>query len=56
MESRRGVISRGGKALALRQHGRLGWRRLQRLALGHQLQRRRVRRRRVMSREGAQRF
>lgn len=42
MESRQRVAGGRGKALALGQNGRLGLRGLQRLALRHQLQGRRV--------------
>lgn len=56
MESGRGVRGRWGKALTLGQDGRLGLRGLQRLALGHQLQGRRVCGWRVVSGEGAQGF
>lgn len=48
VESGGGVAGSWGEALALCQDRRLGLRRLQRLALRHQLQRRRVRGWRVM--------
>lgn len=56
VESGWGVSGGWGKALTLGQDGRLGLRGLQRLALRHQLQGRRVRRWRVVSGEGAQGF
>lgn len=56
VKSGRGVRGRWGKALTLGQDGRLGLRGLQRLALGHQLQGRRVCGWRVVSGEGAQGF
>lgn len=55
MEACRGVGGGGrGQALALRQHRRLGGGGGQRLALRHELQRRRVCRRGVVGRQGAQ--